>query len=294
MKKILTTPFVQFLFFGALIFLGYYLLNPTQKTEDTIIIDDNQFNRIISIFQKQWNRNPSEEELNDLLQARVNEEILYREALKMGLDKNDEIVKRRLSQKFEFLTTDMANLNEPSKDDIKKYYNENKEKYQVDPIFSYAQVYINIDKRNDVMNYARSVKKNIEGKEITPELLEENSDQFPIALYIEKVSKSEIITRMGDDFYDKIKTLEINKWSKPIQSSFGLHLIYPTEIIKVAEPDISTIYSVLKRDYLYEYQANINKTLLNEYKNNYTIKVVVSDSVIPQDIITKLERDGKK
>lgn len=294
MKKFLTTPLVQFLFFGALIFLGYFLLNPTQNTEDTIIIDDNQFNRIISIFQKQWNRNPSEEELNDLLQARVNEEILYREALKMGLDKNDEIVKRRLSQKFEFLTTDMANLNEPTKDDIQKFYEENKEKYQVDPIFSYAQIYINIDKRNDVMNYARSVKKQIEGKEITPELLEENSDQFPIALYIEKVSKSEIITRMGDDFYDKIKSLEIDKWSDPLQSSFGLHLIYPTEIIKVAEPDLNTIYNVLKRDYLYDYQSNINETLLNEYKNNYTVKVIVSDSVIPQDIIYKLEGDAKK
>ena len=294
MKKFLTTPLVQFLFFGALIFLGYFLLNPTQNTEDTIIIDDNQFNRIISIFQKQWNRNPSEEELNDLLQARVNEEILYREALKMGLDKNDEIVKRRLSQKFEFLTTDMANLNEPTKDDIQKFYEEKKEKYQVDPIFSYAQIYINIDKRNDVMNYARSVKKQIEGKEITPELLEENSDQFPIALYIEKVSKSEIITRMGDDFYDKIKSLEIDKWSDPLQSSFGLHLIYPTEIIKVAEPDLNTIYNVLKRDYLYDYQSNINETLLNEYKNNYTVKVIVSDSVIPQDIIYKLEGDAKK
>ena len=294
MKKIFTTPLVQFLFFGALIFLGYFLLNPTQNAEDTIVIDDNQFNRIISIFQKQWNRNPTEKELNDLLQARINEEILYREALKMGLDKNDEIVKRRLSQKFEFLTTDMTNLHEPSKDDIQKFYNENKEKYQVDPTFSYAQIFIDIDKRKDVMNYARTVKKSVKGKEITPELLEEYSDQFPIVLYIENVSKSEIINRMGDDFYDKIKSLEIDKWSDPIQSSFGLHLVYPTDIIKVAEPDLNTIYNVLKRDYLYDYQANINKKLLNEYKNNYTVKVVVSDSVIPQYMINKLEGDGKK
>ncbi len=293
MKKIFTTPLVQFLFFGALIFLGYYWLNPSQNNEETIVIDDNQFNRIVSIFQKQWNRNPSEEELNDLLQARINEEVLYREALKMGLDKNDEIVKRRLSQKFEFLTTDMANLNEPTKDDIQKFYIENKEKYQVDPTFSYAQIFIDIDKRKNVMNYARSVKKSIEGKEITPELLEEYSDPFPIVLYIENVSKSEIINRMGDDFYDKIKSLEIDKWSDPIQSSFGLHLVYPTDIIKVAEPDLNTIYNVLKRDYLYDYQANINKKLLNEYKNNYTVKVIVSDSVIPQDMINKLEGDGK-
>ncbi len=114
MRKILKEPLFHFLLLGALIFALYGIVNRKTDDEGTIIIDDFDINNIIASWEMQWKRLPTDEELKNLIQQNIKQEIFYQEALKMNLDHNDEIIKRRLSQKMQFLSNDLASMNEPS------------------------------------------------------------------------------------------------------------------------------------------------------------------------------------
>ena len=98
-------------------------------------------------WTRQWRRPPTEAELRGLIENRIREEVLYREALAMGLDQDDTIVRRRLVQKVEFLTEDMAAQSEPTDEQLSSYLQENHERYQVPARLSFRHIYFNADER---------------------------------------------------------------------------------------------------------------------------------------------------
>jgi len=125
MKKLLIEPLFHFLLLGLGLFLIYGLVSKNQDNEETIIINDYDINNIIASWEMQWKRLPTDEELKSLIQQNIKQEIFYQEALKMNLDHNDEIIKRRLSQKMQFLASDIASLNEPNDEELMAFYKEN-------------------------------------------------------------------------------------------------------------------------------------------------------------------------
>jgi hypothetical protein len=100
MNKLVKEPLFQFLLIGLGFFILYGLVNKQNNREDTIVIDTYNVNNIIASWELQWKRLPTDEELKSLIQQDIKQEIFYREALKMNLDHNDEIIKRRLAQKM--------------------------------------------------------------------------------------------------------------------------------------------------------------------------------------------------
>ena len=106
-KTAFREPLVHFLAIGILLFVVFGLVNDDQSARgDRIEITRADLDQFVAIFSKQWQRQPSPQELQGLIDARIREEVLYREALAMGLDKDDTIVRRRLAQKVEFLMGD--------------------------------------------------------------------------------------------------------------------------------------------------------------------------------------------
>ena len=114
MKKFLKEPFLHFIILGALLFLVYGFINQDSNNRDEIIIDTNDLENFTSKWEMQWKRPPTQAELSNLILSNIKQEVFYQEALKMNLDHNDEIIKRRLSQKMEFLSNDLASLSEPN------------------------------------------------------------------------------------------------------------------------------------------------------------------------------------
>ena len=111
MKRLLREPLLHFLFIGAVLFGIYYHLQPAHESAASskqiqLSLDD--IAQLALLFQSQWKREPTAPELERLMETKVQTEILYREALAMGLDKDDEIVKRRMAQKMQFLAEDAA------------------------------------------------------------------------------------------------------------------------------------------------------------------------------------------
>jgi hypothetical protein len=125
MKRILKEPFIHFLLIGGLLFLLYGMLNK-ERDESEIVIDDNLVNELVAKWELKRNRQPTFEELENLIDEYIQQEVLYKEALVMKLDHNDEIVKRRLAQKMEFISDGLTESLQPTKEMLMAYYEKNK------------------------------------------------------------------------------------------------------------------------------------------------------------------------
>src|SRR5262245_25742564 len=122
MKRLLREPLLHFLLIGAALFAVFHFRRTERDSAPSskeIRLSLDELSQLAMQFQSQWKREPTVQELNQLVENKVQEEILYREGLAMGLDKEDEIVKRRMMQKMQFLAEDVATAREPTTDELK-------------------------------------------------------------------------------------------------------------------------------------------------------------------------------
>src|SRR5262245_40954641 len=136
MKRLLREPLVHFLMLGAILF-GVYAYaerghgGVEQSKQIRLTIDD--LSQMVLVFQSQWRRDPTPEELRALVEDKVQEEVLYREAIALGIDKDDTIVKRRMAQKMQFLAEDVAAAREPAPKELEIWFKANRDQFALPP-----------------------------------------------------------------------------------------------------------------------------------------------------------------
>jgi hypothetical protein len=270
MKKLLKEPLFHFVLIGLALFVLYGWVSDRNDSQETIYFDDYDMNNIIASWEMQWKRLPTDDELKSLVEQNIRQEVFYQEALKMNLDHNDEIIKRRLAQKMNFLSNDLATLKEPSEEELKAYYAENKEKYLLSPIYSFYQISFRSDSRNNPQADAQQFLEKIEGQ--APEALKEPGDRLPFPIYFEATNRDELDRQLGMEFSRALENLDTVMWTGPVRSGFGWHLIYLTEKIPARAPAYESIIKELKRDFEYENQRKINDQVYNELRRNYEIE----------------------
>src|SRR4030095_14567143 len=146
-KRIIREPLLHFLLIGSLLFfISSQVNNVRQRAANQIVIDNNMVGRIILQYQTQIGMLPTKEALDGMIEDKISEEVYYREALKLRLDKDDEIVKRKLSQKFEFLENDMSVPPAPGKEELKKFYDGHPNLFRDSATVSFTHIYFSSDK----------------------------------------------------------------------------------------------------------------------------------------------------
>lgn len=265
MEKIIKEPLVHFLLLGLAIFLFYGLVNDdAAATNETIIIDDNDVERLIQNYQKSWNEYPDEKTINKLVDDYVKSEVLYNEALQLNLDHNDEIIKRRLMQKYEFLIEDLASQNPIEEETLKAYWQENKEKYKSPARYSFEQYYFNPDLVDDAESLA---KANL------PKARTRNLKSHSSHLDFEHTSMEEeqIARVFGQAFASQIIDLQINKWNGPIKSGYGYHLVHITTKEQSALSKFENVKNDVTKDYRDEFLDKQNDQLYKAIKEKFEI-----------------------
>ena len=128
----LREPLAHFFVLGAGIFLLAALVGESDESRpDQIVVSAGQIDRLVETWQRTWQRPPTQAELEGLVEDHIREEILYREAIAMGLDRDDTIIRRRLRQKMEFLPQDLVEQVEPTNAELLTYLRENADAFQV-------------------------------------------------------------------------------------------------------------------------------------------------------------------
>lgn len=276
MQKILREPLFHFLLIGVLIFIIYFLINPIGESgaSNQIRITQGDIDRFKQIFQKQWQRLPDGKELQGLIRAHLKEEVLYREALALGLEKDDTIVRRRLAQKMEFLITDITVPTEIDDKTLMGYYEKNSESYSRAAKLSFRHIYFNPDQRGErLMDEANAMLKTLQDTGAATNVSQDYGDRFMLGLQYHLVSTDEITREFGQEFSDKVAGLEINSWQGPIRSGYGVHLVYIQQRESASVYPFTEVRERVKNDYLFELRQTRNEEVLEKLKYRYEIVI---------------------
>lgn len=289
MKKLIKEPLFHFLVLGAFIFVLFGIINSDADSSEAIIIDDDDVNSLISKWESQWKRPPTEKELEDLLRNAVRQEIYYQEALKMNLDHNDEIIKRRLSQKLEFLSSDFASLKTIEDDELQVYFDENIETYRQPSSYSFYQIIFTSDNHQSPEEKANEILKNFPSASI--EDMKAKGDSFAFNYEFNEINSNQLRIKFGTGFPEQMESLEIQKWVGPIRSGFGYHLIFISEKITSYIPKLDEVKEKVLTDFEYDYQETMIEDIYKGLKQNYTIQVNIKSEDFDPIYVNYLETE---
>jgi hypothetical protein len=271
MKKLYKEPLLHFLIIGALIFVLFSIVNKEESivSENKIVVSIAEIERLSYNWSKKWNRPPTERELMGLVDSYVKEEVYYREALALGLDQNDTILRRRLMQKMEFLSNDLAELNTPDESALNKYFLDNQEKYELPAQVSFTHIYFSLDKRG--------AKAFEDAKNVLSELntlrASEKGDSFMLQYDFVQETPFEVERLFGKGFAEELFTLGINTWQGPIESGYGLHLVRVSEKVDSRMPELALVIDKVRTDLMFERRQKMNKEIYEKFKERYEIVV---------------------
>lgn len=275
MKGWLASPAVAFLFVGVLLFGLQALLSDRGDGGDStrIEVTSAEVGLLTDYFTRQWNRPPTEQELRGLVDDYVRREVLYREALALGLDRGDEVIRRRMVQKFEFLTEDLAGQLQPPDAALQTYFEENRERYRYPELRSFTHVYFNIDKRGDAgFAAAESVLADLRA---SPDAARagELGDPFMLARHYRAVSPREASRLFGGEFADALFELEPGQWQGPVASGYGLHLVLVTDAEGSSMPGLDDVMDEVLADYQREVRERAQEEVLAGLMERYEVEI---------------------
>jgi PPIC-type PPIASE domain len=274
MKRLLKEPLLHFLVLGAAIFAVYHWL-PTHSSSElgNIVITQGQTEHLATAFAKSWQRPPTQEELAGLVRDRVREEVYCREAMALGLDSDDSVIRRRLRQKMEFVSDDIATQSEPSDADLNAYLQAHADSFRLEPRFTFRQVYLNPEKHRE--NLARDAAQllaqlNQAGKKVDVSAL---GDSFLLEHTFESVPGSEVAKQFGEKFAEKLNELSSGQWQGPVESGYGVHLVFIEERTKGRMPELAEVRDAVQREWANARRLESNEKFYRGLLKHYTVTI---------------------
>jgi peptidyl-prolyl cis-trans isomerase C len=268
-------PLLHFLSLGIMLFGLYsYMQRGRGGVEPAkqivLTLDDLRF--MESFFESQWHRRPSPVEFQAMVEDKVREEVLYREGLAQGLDKDDTIVKRRMAQKVQFLAEDVAAAHEPSQGELKAWFEKNKSKFALPSRISFRHLYFSPDKRGkEAQADAARVLGKIAGQTEDSKIAMSLADPFMFQDYYGDRAPSAIAKEFGPIFAVALEKLKPGSWQGPIESGYGWHLVFVDTIIPGRVPALEEIESDVKTAWLGEQKATAWQKAYAEMRARYTV-----------------------
>ena len=269
-------PLVHFLFIGAAIYLlyGMFAEPVLEETDKTIVVSAGEIEWMQTSWQKRWNRPPTAAEFDGLIQQYIRETVLYREALTMGLNKHDQVIRRRLAQKLEFLAKDLVALTPSTEEELQAYFAEHQDRYQEPARYTFTQVYIDPDKRGDAtLADAEKIKSALIAKGAAIEDAGALGDAFMLQNYYPEKDSLEIQKLFGSGFAESLLELSPGQWHGPVLSGYGTHLVY---VQAVNEPPATVFAEVRERvtqDWTTETSEDLNEKFYANLRDRYTVVI---------------------
>ncbi len=224
--RFLNEPLVRFMILGAVIFALQALFDKTEAGEDLKVeISTGQIQGLRATWGKKRGRPPTESELRDIVNGRLREEIFYREAIRMGLDQDDVIVRRRLAQKLEFIVQNLSIPNKPPEQDLRTFFADNAARYREPSRLSFSHVFFSFDRRPEAAKDAETLLRELRAAEPPPEHAPKRGD--PCIYSFQQVGRSprDVAKKFGRDFARALFELEPGGWRGPLRSAYGMHLV---------------------------------------------------------------------
>ena len=272
--KILREPLLHFILLGAAIFAvyGFVTRHRTDKPGE-IVVTQGTLENIITGFTRTWQRPPTEEELRGQIREYIREEAAYREALAMGLDRDDTIVRRRLRQKLEFLSDDLATRVEPTDADLQSFLQTHPGLFQSEPRFTFRHVYLNPQQHgaNRAADEARLLAELQHGGANAD--LSSLGDPFLLAPSFQNVSLAEVKQVFGDQFASALAALPTSHWQGPVASGYGAHFVFLSQRTEGSLPALPEIRDQVRREWFNTRRNEATEKFYQALLKRYTLKI---------------------
>ena len=274
LRSFLREPLVHFLALGA----GLFAIGSISGTDPgpgstEIIVAQGKIEQLAEGFRRTWQRPPTERELSGLVDDHIKEEVFYREALAMGLEQDDVVIRRRLRQKMEFFTQDLARAADPTETELEQYLDANPDRFRRDGRVSFTQIYFNADRRGKaVMRDAQQLLDEVRGRGPAIDAAS-LGDPIMLGAEFEDLPEREVASLFGRAFAAGVMTSAAGEWTGPIESGYGLHLVLVRGRSEGSVPPLAEVADEVRREVLAGRQRTLNKEVYERLRERYAVTV---------------------
>jgi len=275
LRSLLREPLVHFLVLGAALFVLDALrpAGPVAATSE-IVVSQARVRNLAQNFARTWQRPPTREELDGLIESHIRDEVMVREALALGLDRDDAIIRRRLQQKVEFVSEEAAALAQPTDDELNAYLKANADAFRAEPRATFVQVYLDPRKRQATL--ATDAKRLLDALNRTDALSDPAHAGDRLLLLetrYEDVSQTELARIFGTEFAEALMKQPVGKWAGPIPSGYGVHLIRLDALMPGGARALDDVRPLVEREWANAKRQALRRALYEKLRAKYTIKV---------------------
>jgi hypothetical protein len=274
-RYLLREPLVHFLLLGGALFIAYSLFasTPNQTTSSRIELTAEDLNQLQLTWMAQWKRPPTADELRGLIETKVRQEILYREALSLGLDQGDEIIKRRLAQKIEFLAEDVSTIPEPTHEELKSWFASNSANFALPGRITFRHLYFSPDKRGqNARADAAHLLQRLIAHQGDRSASSEPGDRFMDQDYFTDCSAEQVARVFGTTFSESLFRLNSGSWLGPLESGLGWHLVWIDTITPGRTPAFDDLdLAEVKADWLSRQREETKQKAFASIRERYEV-----------------------
>jgi hypothetical protein len=266
-------PLVHFLAIGAGLFvLWHFVGNPLPAQPERILITPAQIERLAQAWTKTHLRPPSTEELAGLVEQEIDEEVLYREAVALGLDRDDIAIRRRLAVKMEFLTDDLAAAANPTEEELQWFLRRHPDKFKVESLTTFGQVYLNRSQRGAGATAEAQRLLALLNDKASPDW-QTLGDTLPLPNEYAAAAAADVVRDIGREFLKKLAALPVGRWSGPVESRYGLHLILVRERTAGRTPPLQEVREAVVSEWRAARRQEWSANFRRQRRAKYAISV---------------------
>jgi len=241
-KALAREPLLHFLLIGLALFLLYGGVSPGGNESRRIVVSQSQVDDMVRQYQSTWTRSPSPSEIRGLIDTYVHDEIVYREGMSMGLDKDDAVIKRRIRQKYDLIAEEDEPF-EPTDAELVAYLRAHPAEFVQPAIVSFDQLYF-----DSAITGPEAVGK-------VKTALQEGADPATLGQpsmlprHVVNAGIDLVVREFGDNFGKRVAAAPVGVWVGPLVSGIGVHLVRVTGRTAPTLPPLSQIRGAVEREW---------------------------------------------
>ena len=276
-RMLLGEPMVHFLLIGIALFAAYQWMAPVDSDGRRIVITQGVVDDLVTQHVAAKGREPSSTELNHLIESYVHDEILYREGVKLGLERDDIVVKRRVRQKIEVIAEEDASTRAPTDADLSAYLAANQARFAQPAILTFEQVFLGASTSGPEVVKAVAVTRAGLRNGTNPEELGKPT-LLPLRL---TETPADLVARdFGAAFAAALEKVPVGEWAGPIDSSFGAHYVRVSERTPAVAPQLTAVRDHVVREWENERRQRARNDAYARMRGEYEVSM---DAKVPAE-----------
>ena len=278
MPKLLKDPLVHFMLIGAAIFVGFALRDQASSNDSRrIVVTEAEVESLWQALSMLSGQAPTEADIRQLVEPRIREEVLYREALALGLDRDDSQIRQRLVEKMTFLTEDLLPAEPPADAALEAFFAANADLFAEPARMSLEQIYFSPSEHGqDVEAAAAAALAELTARDGSNET---DDGPAPTRRY-ERVTAAELGRELGGEFATAVLGLPGDgDWHGPIRSLFGAHLVRVSAIEARRIPELADARDRVLEAFTEAQRRAVNEAAYEELRARYDVVIEMPEPI---------------